>query len=139
VPDAPGRVVTLVPVTGARCGGMAFEIKAAHADRIFKQLDYREKNGYQRCQARLCFDHDSDGGNDSDAEQGIFYVAGDRNPAYLGPASAESIAKQISESTGPSGSNLEYLLELAQALRLHKIDDRHVFEIEAALKKYVVK
>ena len=53
VPHAPGRVVTLIPAADEKCGGMAFEIESALATEIFDQLDYREKNGYQRCQAPL--------------------------------------------------------------------------------------
>jgi len=129
VPDAPGRVVTLIPEEGQRCGGMAFEIEAALAREIFAQLDYREKNGYDRYQAPLLFDvAESNNGVD-----GIFYVAGESNPAYLGSASAVEIAVQISESAGPSGPNEEYLRNLAAALRLHNIEDEHVFEIERHL------
>lgn len=131
VPEAPGRVVTLVPFSGERCGGMVFEIETAQAEKIFHQLDYREKNGYERCQSQLLFESESD----SDRVEGIFYVANENNPAFLGPASADVIAKQISESHGPSGSNAEYLTKLAEALRLHGIHDQHVFEIEAELQR----
>lgn len=131
VPDAPGRVVTLIPAQGVRCGGMAFEISASDATKIFADLDHREKNGYQRYQAPLYFEeasrrHDVDG---------VFYVATENNPAYLGPASSTAIATQISQSQGPSGPNDEYLHNLADALRRHRIDDKHVFEIESELNQ----
>jgi len=129
VPDAPGRVVTLIPVPGERCGGMAFEIEEAMAAKIFDQLDYREKNGYERHRSRLLFGAEPD----DEPVEGIFYVASEGNPAFLGPASAVDIAKQISVSVGPSGANSEYLINLAEALRIHGIDDEHVFEIEAEL------
>ncbi len=129
VPQAPGRVVTLVESPGVRCGGMAFEIEEPQAAQIFSQLDYREKNGYQRYEAELHFDPAL---NSSDVS-GIFYVAGKDNPAYLGPASDLDIATQISNSHGPSGSNTEYLCHLAQSLRDHGIEDEHVFALEAAL------
>lgn len=129
VPEAPGRVVTLIPDKGQRCGGMAFEIEATLAREIFAQLDYREKNGYDRHQSPLLFD----GAENSTSVDGIFYVAGESNPAYLGPAPASEIALQISQSAGPSGPNDEYLRNLAAALRLHKIEDEHVFEIERQL------
>jgi len=131
VPEAPGRVVTLIAAPGERCGGMAFEIENAAAAKIFDQLDYREKNGYERCQSRLLFES----GLDDTPVEGIFYVASEGNPAFLGPASVAAIAKQISVSAGPSGSNTEYLLNLARALRQYGIDDQHVFEIEAELAR----
>lgn len=137
VPEAPGRVVTLIPVPGARCGGMAFEIDAILGKEIFSKLDYREKNGYERCQAPLVFDGaaQQDSSTASGGVEGIFYVASESNPAFLGPASAADIARQISQSHGPSGPNDEYLRNLAMALRQHGIADDHVFEIEAELNR----
>ena len=43
-PRTPGRVVTLIPSPGARCGGMAYEVEHT----VFEHLDHREKNGYER-------------------------------------------------------------------------------------------
>ena len=141
VPEAPGRVVTLIPEPGAQCGGMAFEIDAKLAAEIFTALDYREKNGYDRCRAPLIFDDspgaDPTSGTAQSGEEGkgIFYVANGNNPAFLGPASALDIARQISRSQGPSGPNDEYLRNLANAWRQHGIADDHVFEIEAELNR----
>lgn len=105
---------------------MAFEIDIKSATEIFDQLDYREKNGYERVQAPLYLD-------DNSTVEGIFYVAKEDNPAYLGPASVDSIADQIICSHGPSGSNEEYLRNLADALRQYNIEDEHVFSIESAM------
>lgn len=126
MPDAPGRVVTLIPATDEKCGGMAFEIEAGVAEGIFKQLDHREKNGYERYHAPLYFD-------ETHSVDGVFYVAGVNNKAFLGPAPVDQIAAQIKRSHGPSGSNEEYLRNLADALRLHNIKDEHVFSIESEL------
>lgn len=128
VPEAPGRVVTLIPAADEKCGGMAYEISLEQAGEIFDQLDYREKNGYERHTAPLYFD-------ELDTVNGVFYIAAENNPAFLGPASIESIAAQIKQSSGPSGSNEEYLYELASALRQYKIEDEHVFLIETELMR----
>jgi glutathione-specific gamma-glutamylcyclotransferase len=123
VPQAPGRVVTLLQRPGESCGGVAYRISATVAASVFAELDYREKNGYVRRDVQLqCVD-----GNEFAA---IVYIATERNFAYLGPAPAAQIAAQIVASAGPSGRNIDYLLELAQALRKLDLEDPHVSELE---------
>lgn len=130
-PDAPGRVVTLVPDSGGHCAGMAYRVTGA----VFEHLDYREKNGYLRVQTALHFanpvrPHSPPGPS---TEQALVYIAGEDNEAYLGPAPEASIARHIAVSHGPSGSNREYLLRLAAALRRLGDEDPHVFAIERYL------
>lgn len=132
VPDAPGRVVTLVPAEGERCGGVAFEIAAPNVAEIFDALDYREKNGYDRCEAELSFEPAANN-EIASTKKGIFYVANKSNFAFLGDAPITRIAEQIKISHGPSGANADYLLNLAQALRELEIVDEHVFAIEREL------
>ena len=123
-PEAPGRVVTLIPVAGARCKGVAYRVE----HEVFEHLDHREKNGYERHRVELEF-HPSGIG-----AEGVVYIAPVDNFAYLGPAPLAEMASQIHRSAGPSGRNLEYLLELADALRNLDADDEHVFELEAAVR-----
>ena len=123
VPNAPGRVVTLVPDAAGSCAGVAYRIEGKVVEAIFSKLDYREKNGYQRHQVNLKF-------TPAEQQNGIVYIASQDNEAYLGPASSQAIAAQIRESAGPSGTNVEYLMQLAAALHRLEIDDDHVFEIE---------
>ncbi len=121
-PDAPGRVVTLIPEAGAICAGMAYLITPA----VFEHLDYREKNGYLRFATEILF-------SDDERAEGLIYIATPDNEAFLGPATEADIARQIAEAKGPSGPNSAYLLELAQALRELGEDDPHVFAIEQHL------
>jgi len=44
------------------------------------------------------------------------------------------MARQISESRGPSGPNVEYVVRLAEALREMGAEDDHVFALEARLQ-----
>lgn len=120
----PGRVVTLVPEVGATCIGMAYRVAPA----TFEYLDHREKNGYLRFAVSLDFS----GGQSA---EGLVYIATENNDAWLGDASEASIALHIAGAAGPSGSNREYALKLAQALHDLGADDPHVFAIEAALQQ----
>lgn len=128
VPGSPGRVVTLEPEPGERCWGMAYRIAASEQQAVLAGLDAREKGGYERHETRLFF-CDARGGR----SRGLLYRATASNPNYLGPASLEAIAIQVEDSTGPSGSNLEYVLRLAAALRSIGAEDPHVFALEQLL------
>ena len=123
VPDAPGRVATLVPDPGESCEGVAYLIDGAAAKSTFAGLDHREKNGYERHEVRLEF-------RDGDSCDGVVYIAPTGNQAWLGPAPDAEMVEQIRRSAGPSGANIDYLRELAAALRALEIDDPHVFGLE---------
>lgn len=122
----PGRVVTLVESPGAVCAGRAFLVAQA----VFEHLDFREKNGYQRRAVNIRI-------GDRDVA-GVVYVATRDNPAFLGPAPPEEMARQIARCRGPSGSNREYLERLSSALRALGEEDRHVFELEALVRSLSV-
>ena len=123
VPHAPGRVVTLVPDANASCEGMAYLVGGEVVESTFEGLDHREKNGYERHDVRLEF-------RDGLASGGVVYIAPAGNHAWLGPAPENEMAEQIRRCAGPSGTNMEYLRELAAALRELGIDDSHVFWLE---------
>ncbi len=123
-PYRPGRVVTLIPDVQHHCDGVAYLLDAETVAATFEALDYREKNGYQRNAIRLEL---HDGRNVT----GRVYIAPPDNDAFLGEAHPRDIARQIVQSVGPSGRNLDYLLQLAQALRELQADDSHVFELES--------
>ena len=114
----PGRTVTLIEAPGERCYGRAFLIEPS----VFEHLDYRERNGYERYTLDICFDEEH--------IPGVVYIAATTNRAFLGDAPLEEIAAQINRCVGRSGTNVEYLFELASALRHLNISDPHVFELE---------
>ncbi len=123
VPEAPGRVVTLVEEPGTRCWGRAYLIEAQSRDAVIAHLDYREKGGYALRDVEIAFP--GDGGR----VPGLIYIAGPGNPNWLGEAVLDEIAAQVARSAGPSGHNVEYVLELARALRAMGADDAHVFAL----------
>jgi cation transport regulator ChaC len=119
VPGAPGRVVTLVPEAGARCWGVAYLVEDGLRDEVLGMLDHREKGGYARGWEAV----ELAGGG---VVQALVYLATPENDEYLGHAPLETIAAQVRASHGPSGSNVDYVLRLAEALREHQASDEHV-------------
>lgn len=134
VPGAPGRVVTLVPEPGARCHGVAYRVAPEVAAEVLAGLDHRERGGYARVELALELLRPGPSGPEPHAriERARMYLATPDNPNYLGPAPLPAIARQIVDSRGPSGANLEYLLRLAHALRELEAEDEHVFALERA-------
>lgn len=122
VPGAPGRVATLLPARDHICWGIAYQPEPEATDRILDSLDYREKGGYERHTILLHFP-------DGNITNGIMYVATEHNDNYLGPACSRAIARQIANAQGPSGSNEEYLLNLAKTLEEIGGKDAHVTEL----------
>jgi cation transport regulator ChaC len=119
-PDAPGRVVTLIPSPGAVCRGMAYQVDAG----VFGHLDHREKNGYEKHRVDIKLIESGD------VVTGTLYVAGRNNHAFLGPSDPDAMAAHIARAHGPSGSNRDYLLDLAAALREIGGEDPHVTDLE---------
>jgi cation transport protein ChaC len=131
VPGAPGRVVTLLAEAEARCFGVAYRVPESDAEAVLSALDHRERGGYERHALDLHFD-------DGAATTGLVYIATEANPNYLGPASLEVIAAQVARACGPSGSNAEYVRELARALREMTAHDDHVFALDALVQRRTV-
>lgn len=130
VPEAPGRVVTLVADPDAACWGVAYRLSEDTASATLARLDWREREGYERHTVEF---HAVDRASSAGAWPALVYVARADNRHYLGPASLESIARQIRSAAGPSGANSAYVLELEAALRSLDVSDPHVSEIVEAL------
>lgn len=124
-PEAPGRVVTLLPARGRLCKGVAYLVEP----KVFKHLDHREKNGYRRVEADILLTQRHK------TVSGVIYVAEPGNPAYLGDAPMPELAAHIAGSHGPSGSNRDYVLQLADALCELQDHDEHVMELAQLLYK----
>jgi cation transport regulator ChaC len=124
VPEAPGRVVTLVREARAICWGMAYRVAPTDRSDVLERLDHRESGGFERAEVAVSLH-----GSGDETRRALVYVAGEGNPNYLGPAPLESIAAQVRACVGPSGTNQEYLLRLAESLRDIGAEDDHVFDL----------
>ena len=137
VPGAPGRVVTLVPDPGGCCWGRAYFVGPPEERGVLARLDQREQQGYVRMDVELTLCHPDSGTaheNRFAPAAGLVYIATPDNKDYLGPAAISAIAQQVMAARGPSGSNLDYVLKLAEALRAVDAEDAHVEELVAALR-----
>ena len=123
-PESPGRVVTLMPKPEAVCVGVAYLVEP----HVFEHLDHREKNGYERRSVRmLTLD-------DNESVDCIVYVADHHNHAFMGEADERALAEVIRDSHGPSGSNRDYVLQLADALAALGERDPHVEQLARLLR-----
>lgn len=107
--------------------GIAYKISDDNIDNVVKHLDYREKGGYKRTNVLF---HPQPGHKPFEI---TIYVGTQDNFQYAGEADIDSIARQIVESVGPSGTNVEYVCNLANAMReiAPNVIDEHLFSIEA--------
>lgn len=115
---------------------MAFEVTGPQVEESLKYLNVRETvcGGY----ATKMVDFFAEGENQAPV-QALVYIATADNPLFLGPASPEEIGVQIAVCRGKTGHNLEYLLRLAEFMRLScpQVEDHHLFSIEAAALRTV--
>lgn len=130
-------MVTLIPADNDESivYGVAYKIPKEKHQEVIEHLDFREKNGYERC---LVHFHPLDSQNDV-IENIVIYVATKDNESYAGHRNdLNDIANQIFEAHGPSGSNREYLYRLADAMRQlfpTNACDEHLFELEMMVKE----
>ncbi|KAG5680686.1 hypothetical protein PVAND_010179 [Polypedilum vanderplanki] len=132
----PGRVVTLIKSDdqNERVYGMGYKISNDKIMKVLNHLDYREKNGYERCET---FFYPIN--NEQLKKKTIVYVANETNPSWNSDHDLHSIARQVFKAIGPSGDNISYVYNLCNAMREHfpnhYHEDRHLFELEKLLKE----
>lgn len=129
VPGAPGRVVTLLPAAlDDLCWGTVYRVAPGHEDEVLATLDHREQGGYERHRVGVEL-------GERASVEALVYLATPANPNWLGEAPLEQIAAEVLRSHGPSGSNVDYVLELAAALAAMQADaDEHVEQLAALVR-----
>lgn len=102
---------------------------------VLSYLDHREKDGYST--HKVLF-HPCN--KDMRPFPVLVYIATESNVEYLGPAPLDIIARQVAESRGPSGCNVEYVMNLARTMRetVPQARDAHLFDLERRLKEMLV-
>ena len=103
---------------------MAFRVRASEREAVLRGLDERESGGFQRTQIQFHFSADP-----RPPLQALAYVAPPGNPNFLGDAPLEAILEQVRAAHGRSGSNLDYVLRLAESLRGLAGEEDEIFRI----------
>ncbi|HEX3481423.1 MAG TPA: gamma-glutamylcyclotransferase [Kofleriaceae bacterium] len=132
--EAPGRVLTLVESDGA-VWGMAYAIARAAWPEIEAVLELREQQGYARLTVDLGLAAGEQAGPIVETVAGLLYVATPANPYFIGPEPLEATADVVRRSHGPSGSNLDYVLELDRTLAAMGAADPEVSALAAHLRR----
>ena len=126
-PAIPGRVVTLLPRAGGRCGGVVYRIAEEGSEAILAALDDREQGGYERVMV------DATLVESGESVRALTWIAGRGNRHHLGPATTEAKVAQILRASGESGDNVEYVIRLDEALTALGFDDPEVSVLARAL------
>lgn len=123
--------MTLVKDAEESTWGVAFKVKGSEAYGTISYLNGREQ-GYSTEEVTF---YPTD--RDMDPITVLVYIATEKSSCYLGPASDEAIAKQVVKAKGFSGTNTEYVLNLASSMReiAPHIKDNHLYSLEAKVKE----
>ncbi|KAK5967067.1 Gamma-glutamylcyclotransferase [Trichostrongylus colubriformis] len=129
----PGRVATLVQDDDSIATGVVFEVIGEENIReAFVHLWEREiNNGYDF--VRIPVEIAESG----DVINAWTCIARLDNEFYLGDADIEQMAAEIRRARGCAGPNFEYVLKLAEHVRLLFPDDEdeHLFELESRIRR----
>lgn len=131
----PGRVATLVQHKDESTWGVAYKVHASDVCRTFAYLNVREK-GYSKHKV-IFYPYESAGLQPMTV---LVYISTEDSPQYLGPAPEDSIARQVISSKGCSGTNSEYVLNLASSMRqiAPQVHDEHLFTLETKIKELLL-
>lgn len=113
--EAPGRVLTLVQSDDA-VWGVAYAIERAAWPDVEAALELREQQGYARLTVDVGLAAGDQAGPIVETVPGLLYIATPDNPYFIGPEPLDMTAEIVWRSHGPSGANLDYVLELDRAL-----------------------
>ncbi len=126
-PEAPGRVVTLVVDPSGECRGVVYRVASAGRDATLAALDVREQDGYERVAVDVVPKR-------GESVRAVTWIARPGNPSWVGEVPEAELAELIAARVGPSGTNADYLFELAAALRELGVDDGHVHGLERRVR-----
>jgi cation transport protein ChaC len=132
--EAPGRVLTLVEASDT-VWGAAYAIERAAWPAIEAALELREQQGYARLTVDVGLATGEQAGSVVETVRARLYVAPSANPYFIGPEPMAATADIAWRARGPSGSNIDYVLELERALAAMAAADPEVSALAALLQR----
>lgn len=137
--DKPGRVVTLVQQSDGITWGCAYKITGSTALCYLKQRECTlggYETLYTKFYPRIAADDMAFCG---EAFPTLLYIATEANDLWMGDTPLPIIAQEIADCRGASGTNVEYLLRLANFMRDEldgvSVEDDHLFELETMVRR----
>ena len=125
-PERPGRVLTLVERAEAATVGAVYFVPAP-AEPLLRELDHRERAGYERVELRV---------TTAQAElNAVTWIAPPGNAYDVEQLELVALARHVRESVGPSGRNDDYVFQLETALAELGGADPLVTELSALLRR----
>lgn len=122
-PDRPGLVFALLP--GGACRGIVYRLPRPAAERELPRLWAREMpTGVYEPRWLRCH---TPGGSVS----ALAFTLSRHSEAFLGRLDDDHLIDILRHAKGRYGSTLDYVVETAHALRLHRIRDRQVERLMA--------
>jgi len=124
-----------------RVWGVAYEISQDYWDRVLEEkVGYRERGGYNTDDVEF---HQFDANATTVKDKIIVTLfLGDKSSPNYKPGTIDELAHHIVRAIGASGTNLEYLYQTAESVRMilpPGETDKHLFELEAACKALELK
>ena len=121
--------------SSSTCHGVIYLVAHEHALKVLQELDYRERGGYVRHRISVLMHEDTPFHQRGEIAEAIVYTGKPYNPNYYLPKLQSSLdyistmvklANIIAFAHGPSGSNAEYLINLASFMRDNNMTDERL-------------
>lgn len=128
-PEAPGLVLALDESAEAVCEGLAFRVRAEHAEAVLAYLRERElvSSAYEERRLPVTLE-------DGIEIEALAYVVDRGHVQYIGGLTLEEQAAVIGRAEGSSGRNLDYLMSTVEGLTALGIHDEELARLASLVR-----
>jgi len=138
-PNLPGRVATLVQQPDGRVWGASYHLTGKSMIRNgLEHLGLRECTlGGYNCYLLSFTARCNQSSSGRESHQTLAFIANPTNSLFLGPTTLDDLATHVVACHGASGSNVDYVVKLAEFIRdqIPEDEDEHLFQLECKVKE----